>query len=99
MALNGGPHFTLTEAVSMVVYCDGQAEIDRPWDVLLAHGGREQRCGWLKDRCGLSWQVVPSNLREIMRSPDPVKVSRVTGPVMTMVKPRIAKLEAAYRGN
>jgi len=99
MALNGGPRFTLSEAVSMVVYCDGQAEIDRLWDALLAHGGREQQCGWLKDRFGLSWQIVPSNLREIMRDPDPVKVSRVMGAVMTMVKLDIAKLEAAYRGD
>jgi len=98
MALNGGPHFTLSEAASIVVYCDDQAEIDRLWAALLADGGHEQRCGWLKDRFGLSWQIVPSKLREAMQDPDPARVSRAMAAVMTMVKFDIAKLEAAYRG-
>jgi predicted 3-demethylubiquinone-9 3-methyltransferase (glyoxalase superfamily) len=98
MALNGGPHFTFTEASSMVVMCDTQAEIDRLWGALLAGGGREQQCGWLKDRYGLSWQIVPARLRELMKDPDPAKTDRVMAALLSMVKLDIAKLEAAYKG-
>lgn len=98
MGLNGGSYHPQSEAASMVVYCDDQAEIDRLWSVLLARGGKENRCGWLKDRFGLSWQIVPISLGEMMQDPDAAKVSRVMAAIMTMVKLDIAKLEAAYRG-
>ncbi|MGO9544858.1 MAG: VOC family protein [Rhodomicrobium sp.] len=98
MALNGGPQFTLSEAASMVVYCETQAEIDRLWAALLEGGGREQQCGWLKDRFGLSWQIVPARVKEMMQDPDPSKGARAFKAIMTMVKFDIAKLEAAFRG-
>ena len=98
MALNGGPHYKLTEASSMVVSCASQAEIDRLWVALLEGGGKESRCGWLKDRYGLSWQIVPARLGELMQEGDPVKSSRVMGAMMKMVKLDIAALEAAHRG-
>ena len=98
MALNGGPHFTFSEASSIVVQCDTQAEIDRLWDALLAGGGREQQCGWLKDRYGLPWQIVPARLRDMMQDKDRARTDRVMAAVMTMVKLDIAKLEAAYKG-
>ena len=99
MALNGGPHFKLTEAASLVVQCESQAEIDRLWSALLADGGKEQQCGWLKDRYGLSWQIVPAALPAMMQDADPERSERVMATVMGMVKPDIAVLEAAYRGN
>ncbi len=98
MALNGGPHFKLTEACSLVVQCDGQAEIDRLWDVLLSDGGKEQQCGWLKDRFGLSWQIVPSALSSLMQGPDREASGRVMAALMKMVKLDVAALEAAYNG-
>ena len=98
MALNGGPHFKFTEASSMVVQCDTQAEIDRLWSTLLAAGGREQQCGWLKDRYGLPWQIVPARLRDMMRDADRARSDRLMAAIMGMVKLDIAKLEAAYRG-
>lgn len=99
MALNGGPHFKLTEAASLVVQCESQAEIDRLWSALLADGGKEQQCGWLKDRYGLSWQIVPAALPAMMQDADPERSERVMAMVMGMVKPDIAALEAAYRGH
>ena len=98
MALNGGPHFKFTEASSMVVLCDTQAEIDRLWGALLAGGGREQQCGWLKDRYGLPWQIVPAKLRDMMKDPDRARTDRVMAALLSMVKLDIAKLEAAYKG-
>jgi predicted 3-demethylubiquinone-9 3-methyltransferase (glyoxalase superfamily) len=98
MALNGGPHFKFTEASSMVVQCDTQAEIDRLWSALLAGGGREQQCGWLKDRYGLPWQIVPARLRDMMKDADQARSDRLMAAIMTMVKLDIAKLEAAYKG-
>ena len=98
MALNGGPHFSLSEAVSLVVQCDTQAEIDHLWSSLLADGGRAQQCFWLKDRFGLSWQIVPARLGAWMESDDPVAAARVMGVVMSSVKADIATLEAAYEG-
>jgi predicted 3-demethylubiquinone-9 3-methyltransferase (glyoxalase superfamily) len=98
MALNGGPQFKFTEGSSMVVLCDTQAEIDRLWGALLAGGGREQQCGWLKDRYGLPWQIVPARLRDMMKDPDQARADRVMAAVMKMVKLDIAKLEAAYKG-
>jgi predicted 3-demethylubiquinone-9 3-methyltransferase (glyoxalase superfamily) len=98
MALNGGPHYKLNEAASIMVQCESQAEIDRLWNALLAGGGREQQCGWLKDRYGLSWQIVPARLGEMMQDPDAAKSSRVMAALMKMVKLDIGKLEAAYQG-
>ncbi|MFA5951355.1 MAG: VOC family protein [Hyphomicrobium sp.] len=98
MALNGGPHFKFTEASSMVVRCETQAEIDRLWAALQSGGGCEHRCGWLKDRYGLSWQIVPARLREMMLDPDAEKTNRVMAAIMGMVKLDINALEKAYKG-
>jgi predicted 3-demethylubiquinone-9 3-methyltransferase (glyoxalase superfamily) len=96
MGLNGGPVFKFTEASSMIVECDSQAEFDRLWTALLAVGGSEQQCGWLKDRNGLSWQIVPARLSELMKGATPAQSQRVMGALMRMVKLDIAGLEAAY---
>ncbi len=93
-ALNGGPHFTLNEAVSLVVPCDGQDEVDHYWNAL-TEGGEESRCGWLKDRFGLSWQIVPKQLGEILGDPDPERAGRATEAMMGMQKIDIAGLRAA----
>lgn len=93
MALNGGPTFHFTEAISLMVNCDDQQELDAMWDALL-EGGEEVECGWLKDKYGLSWQIVPAMLWEFMN--DPAKWAKVHGAVMTMVKLDIAKLKEAY---
>jgi len=93
VALNGGPHFKFTEAVSFVVNCETQAEIDQFWDALTA-GGQEVQCGWLKDRFGLSWQVVPTVLNELLKgSPD--KANRAMAALMKMKKISIAGLTSA----
>ena len=97
-AFNGGPYFKLNEAASLSVSCENQAEVDRLWAALSA-GGEEQQCGWLKDRFGLSWQIVPARMEELMQDPDPVKVGRVTHAMLGMVKLDIAELERAYRGD
>lgn len=94
-ALNGGPQFKFTEAVSFVVDCETQAEVDDFWDKLSA-GGEKGRCGWLKDRFGLSWQVVPRALMELAGDPDPEKSRRVMEAMMQMTKIEIAKLEQAH---
>jgi len=96
-ALNGGPHFTFTEAVSFVVHCADQAEVDRYWDALTADGGRESQCGWLKDKYGLSWQVNPTVLGEMLADPDPKKSKAVMEAMLKMTKIDIATLERAYR--
>ncbi|MCE9522513.1 MAG: VOC family protein [Alphaproteobacteria bacterium] len=95
-ALNGGPMFKLSEAASLSVRCDTQTEIDRLWNALIAGGGAESRCGWLKDRFGLSWQIVPSMMATWMT--DPARAARVMAVFMPMNKLDIATLEAAYRG-
>ncbi|MEU5841925.1 VOC family protein [Rhodococcus sp. NPDC047139] len=97
-ALNGGPHFTFTEAVSFVIDCADQNEVDYYWAALLADGGEESQCGWLKDRFGLSWQVVPRRLYELLEDPDREAASRVSDALMTMRKIDTAALEAAARG-
>ena len=99
MALNGGPLFPFTEASSLVAQCDSQAEIDRLWKALTADGGKEVQCGWLKDRYGLSWQIVPSRIHDMMQEADQAKTDRVMAAILTMVKIDLAKLEAAYRGD
>jgi predicted 3-demethylubiquinone-9 3-methyltransferase (glyoxalase superfamily) len=95
-ALNGGPHFKFTEAVSFVVHCKDQAEIDYYWGKLL-EGGQEQACGWLKDRFGLSWQIIPEKKGELF-SGDRARTQRVTAAMMQMIKLDIAKLRQAYEG-
>lgn len=97
VALNGGPRFKFTEAISFVVKCETQDEIDYYWDKLL-EGGEPQQCGWLKDRFGLSWQIVPTALYKLAGDSDPQKVSRVMQAMLQMVKFDIAKLQEAYDG-
>lgn len=97
MALNGGPMFKFTEAVSFVINCDSQKEIDDFWTKLSA-GGQEQQCGWLKDKFGLSWQVVPSKLGEMMESKDAAKAGRVMQEILKMRKLDLNVLEEAYQG-
>lgn len=96
-AINGGPNFTLDEAASIQVYCTDQAEVDRYWDALSA-GGKQVQCGWLTDRYGLSWQIIPQRLSELMTDPDPERVLRAKQAMYTMVKLDIAALEAAAGG-
>jgi predicted 3-demethylubiquinone-9 3-methyltransferase (glyoxalase superfamily) len=93
IALNGGPHFTFTPAVSFMVHCETQAEIDRYWSQLAA-GGKTDRCGWLTDKFGLSWQIVPAGLNQLLQR-DPASASRVMSALMQMDKLDIATLEAA----
>ncbi len=96
-ALNGGPVFKFTEAVSFVVDCRDQAEVDHYWD-RLTDGGQPSQCAWLKDRYGVSWQIVPEALIRLLKDPDPVKAQRVMAAMMKMSKIVVAKLEAAYAG-
>jgi predicted 3-demethylubiquinone-9 3-methyltransferase (glyoxalase superfamily) len=95
-ALNGGPHFKFNEAISLMVHCDSQEEVDTLWSKLTANGGQESQCGWLKDRFGLSWQIVPSRFEELMKDKDPKRTQRVMQAMMTMKKFDIARLEEAY---
>ena len=97
IALNGGPHFKFNEAVSFVVSCKTQTEVDYYWNKLSA-GGKEVQCGWLTDKFGLSWQIVPTILGELMSDKDPVKSQRVMEAMLKMVKLDINKLKAAYAG-
>lgn len=94
-ALNGGPQFRFTEAVSMVVQCQDQSEVDHYWDALLVDGGEESMCGWLKDRFGLSWQIVPAELGEILGDPDLERAGRATEAMLGMRKLDVAALRAA----
>jgi predicted 3-demethylubiquinone-9 3-methyltransferase (glyoxalase superfamily) len=93
-ALNGGPHFKFTEAISLVVNCETQDELDMFWEKLAA-GGEPSQCGWLKDKYGLSWQVVPINLAALLSSANPAKAERVMAAIMQMKKLDIAALEKA----
>lgn len=97
-AFNGGPHYRLTAAVSIFVSCTTQDEVDALWDRFLAEGGKETRCGWLVDRYGLSWQIIPRQLIELMSDPDPVKANRVVQAMLKMQKIDIAALQRAHRG-
>jgi len=94
-ALNGGPLFPFTEAFSFFVSVPDQAECDRVWDALTADGGEPGRCGWLKDRWGLSWQVIPAALPELLGDPDPGRASRAMNAMLTMEKIDVAALHAA----
>jgi len=96
-ALNGGPHFKFTEAISLIVHCENQKEVDHFWEKLSA-GGEEVQCGWLKDRYGLSWQVVPDVMLEMLQSKDPEKSRRAMAAMLTMKKLDIAALTKAYEG-
>ncbi len=97
MALNGGLEFTFNEAVSFIVHCDTQEEIDEYWEKLSA-GGRTVQCGWLKDKFGVSWQIVPTLLRKLMRDGEPDKTNRVMKAILEMVKLDIKRLQQAYDG-
>jgi len=97
-ALNGGPAHAFTEAFSLFVECEDQAEVDRLWDALTANGGEESQCGWLKDRFGLSWQIIPTAFGELMSTGGPEQVQRVVAAMMTMQKLDVAALRAAHAG-
>ncbi len=97
LALNGGPQFPFTEAISLSIDCADQAEVDRLWSTL-SEGGSTGQCGWLKDKFGLSWQIVPHGLAQMINDADPVKGQRVMGAMMQMQKLDIGKLRAAYLG-
>jgi predicted 3-demethylubiquinone-9 3-methyltransferase (glyoxalase superfamily) len=97
VAINGGPHFKFTEAVSFVVNCETQEEVDRFWEKL-TEGGEEVQCGWLKDKYGLSWQVVPTVLSEMLQDKDPAKAKRVMEAMLQMKKIDIPTLKRAYEG-
>ncbi len=96
-ALNGGPQYKFTEAISFMVNCETQAEVDYLWDKLTA-GGEEQPCGWLKDKFGLSWQIIPTALFRLMGDPDPVKAQRVMQAMLQMKKIDVPTLQRAYDG-
>jgi predicted 3-demethylubiquinone-9 3-methyltransferase (glyoxalase superfamily) len=97
-ALNGGPEFKFTEAVSFTIDCADQAEVDRYWDALIAGGGEPSQCGWLKDRFGLSWQVIPRQLNDYLGGPDPDGARRAMEAMLKMVKLDVAQLREAYEG-
>jgi predicted 3-demethylubiquinone-9 3-methyltransferase (glyoxalase superfamily) len=97
IAMNGGPHFNFTPAVSMFIKCETQAEVDKLW-AALTDGGTEDRCGWLKDKFGLSWQVVPNGLQELLQDKDPGRAQRAVTAMMQMQKLDIAVLEEAAAG-
>jgi predicted 3-demethylubiquinone-9 3-methyltransferase (glyoxalase superfamily) len=97
-ALNGGPQFTFTAALSLSVACKDAAEVDRYWSALTADGGEEGRCGWLKDRFGVSWQIIPDGLGAVLADPDPVRARRAGQAMMTMRKLDLAALRAAAEG-
>jgi predicted 3-demethylubiquinone-9 3-methyltransferase (glyoxalase superfamily) len=93
--LNGGPEFKFNEAVSFVIECEDQAEVDRLWEALTAGGGEPSMCGWLKDRFGVSWQIVPRELNELMQDPDPQRARRATEAMLQMRKIDVAELRRA----
>lgn len=95
-AINGGPHLTLDEAFSMYLRCQDQAEVDHYWEVLSSDGGATSRCGWLRDRFGLSWQVGPRELEDIMAGSDAAGVARAVEAMLGMTKLDVAVLRAAY---
>lgn len=96
--LEAGPEFKFNEAVSFLIECEDQAEVDYFWNGFLENGGQESVCGWLKDKYGLSWQVIPNRLSELMGDPDRAAADRVMQAMLKMVKIDVAALEAAYRG-
>jgi predicted 3-demethylubiquinone-9 3-methyltransferase (glyoxalase superfamily) len=98
-AMSAGPHHDFNDAMSLVVSCDDQAEIDRYWNALLDSGGKGQACGWLIDRFGVRWQIVPVAFEQMMRDRDVSRTQRVTDAMLKMVKLDIATLQRAYQGN
>jgi len=96
-ALNGGPMFSFTEAFSIFILCQDQAEVDQYWDGLTSNGGSAGRCGWLKDKFGLSWQIIPKQLGECLGNPDPVKSAAAMNAMMGMSKLIVSELEAAVK--
>jgi predicted 3-demethylubiquinone-9 3-methyltransferase (glyoxalase superfamily) len=94
-AFNGGPHFSFSEGISLFVSCEGQAEVDDLWDKFTADGGEESQCGWLKDKFGVSWQIIPSVLGELLGDKDPEKANRVMQAMLKMNKIIIADLHSA----
>ncbi|HEY0239873.1 MAG TPA: VOC family protein [Friedmanniella sp.] len=97
-ALNGGPQFTFSEAVSLQIDCADQAEVDHYWDAFVGDGGQESECGWCKDKFGFSWQVVPRILTELLGDPDPERVGRAMKEMMTMKRLDVATFEALAAG-
>jgi predicted 3-demethylubiquinone-9 3-methyltransferase (glyoxalase superfamily) len=98
-AMTAGPHHEFNDAISIVVLCDDQAELDRYWNAFLEGGGKPQACGWLIDKFGLRWQIVPAILDELMGDKDPARSKRVTDAMLKMVKLDIAVLQKAYRSS
>jgi len=98
LALNGGPMFKFNEAISLMVYCKDQEEIDYYWDKLTADGGQESQCGWLKDKFGLSWQITPAKIEEFLSGSDKEGQKRYMAALMKMKKLNIKELEDAYNG-
>jgi predicted 3-demethylubiquinone-9 3-methyltransferase (glyoxalase superfamily) len=97
-ALNGGPHYAMTPGISLSIACKDAAEVDHYWNALTADGGKESRCGWLTDRFGVPWQVVPDGLGALMSDPDPARARRATQAMMTMTKLDLAAMRAAADG-
>ncbi len=97
-AMSAGGATPFNQAISLMVLCKDQAEIDRIWDGLLADGGKEQACGWLKDRYGVSWQIVPEGFEDMMKDPDRARARRVCEAMLTMIKFDVAALKRAYEG-
>lgn len=98
VALNGGPHFTFSPAISFYVNCETQEEVDELWDKLLA-GGEEEQCGWLRDKFGVSWQIIPNRLIDMLTSSDAKKAQRAMDAMLQMVKIDLSKIKQAYDGN
>jgi len=98
IALNGGPNFKFTPAISMMILCKDQAELDVKWEQLLSGGGAPMECGWLTDRFGMSWQVTPFDLEAMLKDPDAAKAGRAMAAMMTMVKLDFAELRRAFDG-
>ncbi len=98
MAMSAGPHHDFNDALSLSVMCESQAELDKYWDAILKNGGKPQACGWIIDKYGLRWQIVPAMLGELMTSPDKAKARRAAQEMLSQVKFDIAKLEAAANG-
>lgn len=97
-AMTAGPHHDFNDAISLVVECEDQAEVDRYWNALLKDGGKEQACGWLNDKFGLRWQIIPRILFEMMQDTDKARSKRVSDAMMTMIKLDVAALKRAYDG-
>lgn len=99
MAFNGGPRFKFSEGISLFVSCETQPEVDALWEQLTAGGGKDSKCGWLEDRFGVSWQIIPTTLMRLMGDKDPAKAGRVVQAMLGMQKIDIAALERAYEGS